>query len=271
MGATLETDSDTTFSDRERQELASSLAGTSSALLHASDDLFTRSLDRYVREKFGAWKPNGPSAAALPKAQGPLEKIDVIPAIVQSPAYDEDGEEDLLPKQLLSGKLKALPVLDEATPWPCVEEARRILAAEFGPLLPPPPVTWSEPASDRTLSLVAFQGLGAHRLEPVADDPEGATWAVDLAWMCAFPVRDGLEPYGACAYFAADRSLQRIYTSHDDRTHRPGDSGWEHAKWRWRCTLFTAVTVADHLGWGHAPNPVAITSTPSHERRELSF
>ena len=45
--------------------------------------------------------------------------------------------------------------------------------------------------------------------------------------------------------------MLRIYTSHDDRDHRPGDPDWEDAKWRWRTSLMTAVTVADHLGATH--------------------
>jgi hypothetical protein len=101
------------------------------------------------------------------------------------------------------------------------------------------------------MSLLAFQGLAAHRLAPLDDDSDGAAYAVDLSWMCGFPVRPGLEPYGACAYFAADRTLLRVYTSHDDTTHRPTDASWEDAKWRWRSALFAAVTVADHLGATH--------------------
>lgn len=101
------------------------------------------------------------------------------------------------------------------------------------------------------MSLLAFQGLAAHRLAPLDDDPGGAAYAVDLSWMCGFAVRPGLEPYGACAYFAADRTLLRVCTSHDDTTHRPTDASWEDAKWRWRSALFAAVTVADHLGATH--------------------
>ena len=58
-------------------------------------------------------------------------------------------------------------------------------------------------------------------------------------------------PYGACAYFSIDGTLERIYTSHDDRTQYPGDPSWEHAKWAWRTSLFTAVTLVDHLGATH--------------------
>lgn len=251
MSDTLAAKSGSEFSEQEKQDLAASLATSTSSLLQASEDLFTRTLDRHTRSKFYQWKPVGPQAASIPQTHGNLDKLDVIPAIVQTPAYDEDGAEELLPKQLLSEKLLALPILDEAAPWSSVDDAIKSIAAEFGPILPAPSVNWTDRTSDRTMSLVAFQGLGAHRLEPVDNDPEGAAWVVDLAWMCAYPVRDGLEPYGAAAYFGADRALQRVYTPHNDRTHRPGDASWEHAKWSWRCSLFTAVTVADHLGGTH--------------------
>ena len=72
-----------------------------------------------------------------------------------------------------------------------------------------------------------------------------------LSWMSGVPVRPGNEPLGACAYFAADRTLLRIYSGYDDTTYVPGDDNWEHAKWHWRCAVFAFVTVANHLGGLH--------------------
>ena len=93
--------------------------------------------------------------------------------------------------------------------------------------------------------------MGAHRLARVDPESTGAAFTVDLSWMAGLEVRPGLERYGACAYFSADGKLLRIYTPHDDRSQEAGSATWDDAKWRWRTSLFTAVTVADHLGTTH--------------------
>jgi hypothetical protein len=234
----------------EQQELTASLESESSEIPLRRSDLHTRFMVGRIRERVTQWTAQGPSAAGVPRTHGPLETIDVIPGILAVPTLDEDGEKIAFAKKALFRVLRTLPLSDDADPWPSRESASAVIA-QFEPTLPTPVVRWTDVASDRVMSLIAFQGLAAHRLEPLDADPEGAAYAVDLSWMQAFPVRPGLEPYGACAYFAADRKLLRIYTSHDDRTHHPGDSSWEEAKWRWRCTLFAAVTVTDHLASTH--------------------
>jgi hypothetical protein len=210
----------------------------------------TRFMVGRVRERVRQWTAQGPSAAGIPRSHGSLEKIDVIPGILAVPTHDEDGDKIAFAKKALFRVLRKLPLTDDADRWPSSESASTIVT-EFEPILPTPTVRWTDTTSDRAMTLIAFQGLGAHRLEPLEADPDGAAYAVDVSWMQAFPVRPGLEPYGACAYFAADGTLRRVYTSHDDRTHYSGDPSWEEAKWRWRCTLFAAVTIADHLGATH--------------------
>jgi hypothetical protein len=235
---------------QEQQELAASLESDSSEIPLRRGDLHTRFMVSRVRERVTQWTAQGPAAAGIPQVHGSLEKIDVIPGILAVPAHDEDGDKIAFAKKALFRVLRALPLTDDADPWESAELASAIIA-QFEPILPAPTVRWADVTSDRAMTLLAFQGLGAHRLEPLDADPGGAAYAVDLSWMYGLAVRPGLEPYGACAYFAADGTLLRIYTSHDDRTHSPGDASWEEAKWRWRCALFTAVTVTDHLGGTH--------------------
>ena len=260
---------------REQQELAASLDSEASVIPLRRADLHTRAMVSRVRERVLQWTPQGPSAAAVPTLQGPLEKIDVIPGILAVPALDEDGDKIPFVKKALFWALRSLPIVDEAAPWTSPEQASAMIATQFEALLPTPPVRWTDVASDRTMALMAFQGLGAHRLEPVDNDPDGAAYAVDMTWMSAFAVRPGLEPYGACAYFAADRVLLRVYTSHDDRNHHPGDASWNDAKWRWRCALFAGVTIADHLGATHfLASNLLVTVTreqlpPDHPLRRL--
>jgi len=238
--------------DKEQQrELAASLDAEPSPIPLRGGDLHTRAMVGRVRERVTQWVPQGPSAAGVPTTHGPLEKIDVIPGILAVPVLDEDGDKIPFLKKALFRALRSLPLVDEAEPWPSVEQALNVISGQFESILPAPPVRWTDVASDRAMALLAFQGLGAHRLERLDGDSDGAAYAVDLSWLQAFPVRKGLEPYGACAYFAADRTPLRIYTTHDDAAHRPGDAAWEDAKWRWRCALFAGVTIADHLGATH--------------------
>jgi hypothetical protein len=239
------------LSKEEQRDLEASLNSETINIPLRRADIHTRAMVSRVRERVAQWVPQGPSAASVPTTHGPLEKIDVIPGILAVPAHDEDRDKIPFVKKALFWAMRSLPLIDEAEPWPSPEQASTMIAAQFEPMLPPPPVRWIDVASDRAMRLLAFQGLGAHRLEPLDGDPEGAAYAVDVSWLSAFAVRPGLEAYGACAYFAADRSPLRIYTSHDDATHRPGDTGWHDAKWRWRCALFAAVTIADHLGATH--------------------
>src|SRR5208282_225385 len=238
------------ISEKQQQELAASLDAAGSAVPLRPSDLHTRTMVPRIREQITKWTGQGPSAAGIPQTHGPLEKIDVIPGILAVPAHDEDGDKIAFAKKALFRVLRSLPLTDDSVPWPSPDSASTVIA-QFEPILPVPTVRWTDVTSDRAMTLLAFQGLGAHRLEPLDAEPGGAAYEVDLSWMYGLAVRPGLEPYGACAYFAADGKLLRMYTSHDDHTHYPGDPSWEEAKWRWRCALFTAVTVTDHLGGTH--------------------
>jgi hypothetical protein len=242
---------DTASVEDQERDLAAALGSAPAAVPLRPADLHTRTMFVRVREQITKWEPQGPSAASVPKTYGPLEKMDVIPGILAVPTLDEDGDKVSFVRKLAFRALRALPLVDDPNPWASPETAEAVITKEFVPILPVVLVRWTDVTSDRSTSLLAFGGLAAHRLVPLDDDPEGAAYAVDLTWMQAFAVRPGLEPYGASAYFGADRSLQRVYTAHDDATHRPGDASWEDAKWRWRSALFAAVTVADHLGATH--------------------
>ena len=251
MTDTISVDPVAPLNEDEQQELAASLDSQGAVLPLRRADLHTRAMASRVRERVLQWTPQGPSAVAVPTTHGKLDKIDVIPGILAVPTLDEDGDKIPFVKKALFRALRSLPLIDEAAPWSSLEHASAVITTQFESILPPPPVRWANVDSDRTVALMAFQGLGAHRLEPLDSDPEEAAYAVDMTWMSAFAVRPGLEPYGACAYFGADRTLMRVYTSHDDRTHHPGDDSWNDAKWRWRCALFAGVTIADHLGGVH--------------------
>mmetsp|Transcript_2220 Transcript_2220/g.2838 ORF Transcript_2220/g.2838 Transcript_2220/m.2838 type:complete len:325 (+) Transcript_2220:2-976(+) len=43
----------------------------------------------------------------------------------------------------------------------------------------------------------------------------------------------------------------QIYVSHNNRTYNRGGDGWEYAKWVWKVSMFTFVTLHDHLLVAH--------------------
>ena len=95
---------------------------------------------------------------------------------------------------------------------------------------------------DGDVSAMAFSGLGQWWLRAVVGTGSDASWAdrqavlgtcapptgtvavVDLCGMAEFEVRPGFLPYGAAAFFGADRQLLGIFLP---RTERPADSGTE--------------------------------------------
>jgi hypothetical protein len=65
-----------------------------------------------------------------------------------------------------------------------------------------------------------------------------------------YDVRPGLEKYGATAYFNDKQQLVQIYYSNElknvTKENSNGDA-WEHAKWVYKCSGITGVTLKDHL------------------------
>jgi Lipoxygenase len=254
-------------SEEQAGDLQRSLAGELHTLELAHGDWHTRGVLRLMRQRYAEWNAAPPTPASLrvPTDVGPLDKVEVLPGTISVPVYDEDWGPTPLSKRSLHHVLRGLPITDCGDVWESPEEARRVVQAELASIEPLPSVEWSDKTSDRAIELIAFSGLGAHRLEPVEGDCDGARYVVDLSWMRGFPVRHGFEPYGAAAYFSASGKLLRIYTAHDDRHRYPGQEGWEAAKWRWKCSLFVGTTVTDHLGCVHLVySNLMVTATREH-------
>ena len=213
-------------------------------------DLHTRIASELICDEARAWKPRGADTVGIPKQMKPLEKYNVAAPFLSVPKLDEDGKKITFSEQATHWALQSLPFSDETKTWPSSIEAIEQIEIQYGDVLPKANVQWQDTTSDQAMSLLAFQGLGAHRLERINGDPDAA-YMVDLSWMIAFPVREEFERYGACAFFDHNRQLVRIYTAYNDKTHYPGDQTWKTAKWCWRCSLFVGVTVTDHLGSVH--------------------
>jgi len=256
-------------------ELEAALAGEVPEFPLRRADLHTRALYKLVRAKTTRWTPVGAATPQVPHDQRSVPTEDVFPGILAVPLEDEDVTDINFAKKATFVAFEKLPIIDDPRPWSSSDAAAEVVTKLFADILPKASTQWVDVTSDRTVERLALQGLAAHRLQRIDDDPEGAAYAVDLGFMHSFPVREPYLRYGACAYFTSGMKLQRIYTAHDDRTHRPGEEGWEQAKWVWRSSLFTGVTIVDHLGSTHYLTANLLVSVaretlpPDHPLRRL--
>ncbi|WP_251360013.1 lipoxygenase family protein [Kangiella sp. TOML190] len=184
----------------------------------------------------------------------PQAKLAVAPPFILIPENDENHDKDWTEKfasEALAHGMENLPVEDVINDWPSREEAIESAYELYKDKVPKIIVDWKNPTSDEAFTHLVFQGIGAHRLERAKSSNKDAEFMVDLSWMQAYPVREKYEKYGSIAYFGADRKPVGIFEPKQDKMIRPGDKGWEGAKWRFRSSLFTAVTLTDHLGYTH--------------------
>lgn len=240
-----------TLDPLEQERLAAELEGELEQLPLQRSDHHARAMYHRAVKSLTSFIPKTARDVGIPTTMGELDKLDVVPGFIAVAIVDEDNEVATGPVEAVMRALRSVPLFEDDRQWSSLDEAKKLIEEHLTSIQPPPFLEWPDVSSDVTLSLVAFQGFAAHLLEPAKGRAEDAAYVVDLAWMSGLPVRPGNEPLGACAYFAADRTLLRIYTGHDDTMHAPGDDLWEHAKWHWRCSVFAYVTVASHLGGLH--------------------
>ncbi len=228
-------------------------------------DTHTKLLLKMIKAAVRKWKSALPGIDKVrpPRLRGPLPTktlpFTVGGAEISLPTVDEDWPAADFKRVWMLALLRnrwLFPIRDRDERWVCAEEARDTFQTvlPLGVYMSRPYHHWPEMRSDAAMSRLAFAGLGALRLMPYAADPadpadlvERARWAHDLSFLRNYAVRPGFERYGARAYFDEDQRPIAIYWCHGDAWVRPGDSGWQHAKWAWRCTLMVGTTVADHL------------------------
>jgi len=116
---------------------------------------------------------------------------------------------------------------------------------------------WVDKTSDRALTHLCLHGLGAHRLEraDIKQHPDSC-FVVRTNQLAALPVRDGYEHYGNDVYFDASFRVVKIVRAEQveaweaprETTYYPdGSRDWEYAKFCFRSSLFSLVTLVDHL------------------------
>ena len=81
--------------------------------------------------------------------------------------------------------------------------------------------------------------------------PDTAVYEIDLSEWAKYEVRQGLEPYGTISYFGADRMPCGIYWCSKNKVVLPSDEEYQHVAMIARVTLFTRVTLRDHLAEVH--------------------
>jgi hypothetical protein len=100
---------------------------------------------------------------------------------------------------------------------------------------------------DATISNMAFFGIGQNFLKKATGKEGKISYEVDTTVLSGLETRPEYEMYGANAFFGEDRKLMEIYVSSMGKTIKPEDKEWMHAKWVWRSSLLTHVTIGRHL------------------------
>jgi len=214
-------------------------------------DRYTWAVLKLIKRRYAEWDVDPPTAAhiARPTQKRLLKRFETVHG-VKVPVEDEDWPTRSFAEKAIHALFRSpfYSVWDDPQQWESAQHATTRLREVLGDrLIPGENAHWDELQSDHAQSLFAFRGLAALYLT-TTDEPD-ADWVVDMTWLYKYDVRPGYERYGAAAFFDADRNIVRIRWSQGGVVLKPGDDGWEHAKFAWRCSVFVGVTVADHL-WG---------------------
>ena len=133
-------------------------------------------------------------------------------------------------------------------------------------------VAWDEMKSDHAIERWCFSAPAGHTLERITtadmETSVGSKYNVsafafknDWTWMSGLSVRHGFEKYGAAAYFSADGKLAAIYVSYTGEMTYPTDgTAWKHAKWVFKCSVLTGLTLRDHLSHVHFVSANTLTT-----------
>lgn len=184
-----------------------------------------------------------------------LQEIDCPP--FKLPTYDEDFKNGLTPAfDLLAQAITFIPVKDAF--WTAPDVIAEAWRKKHLALFPAVHVDYGSNAeemnSDVMIRRLAFFGLAAHRTRhnKISKQKKMKMYVNDTTQLESFAVRDGYLKYGAIAYFDQNYMPSVIYVSHlGHEVIRPADGSysydWELAKWAWKVSMFSLVTLYDHL------------------------
>jgi hypothetical protein len=138
-------------------------------------------------------------------------------------------------------------------------EAIAATNATFGARLPAQYIVWEGLETDRGVADLCTHGLGAwvlKKLDPKAPDrsvPRGAALEVDASILAKYAVRKPFAPYGHTAFLSAPEAddhcaLVGIWVATERKLVLPGQGhAWEVAKAGFKSSIFTLVTLREHL------------------------
>ena len=165
---------------------------------------------------------------------------------------------------LFEENLHRLPYYQRNAAFAPGEDPVEYVMSYVGDVFPNVNQIYREKTSDEACTQLAFFGLGAHRIEVETEtrtdehgnEVEAKMYVVRTNQLSQLPVREGFETYGGDAYFDAEWRIEKICFQMQLAseglpgplvTVRPGERGWEYAKFCWRSSLFSFVTLVDHL------------------------
>lgn len=143
------------------------------------------------------------------------------------------------------------PLTDSSNTWYNLSDAKKAISIALSSKYNKDPVfymkTTDDVTSDEIIERLVFAGLGVMEVELIMEVDSNNTdrYMSSYMWMSELEVRPGFQKYGAIAYFNRSQKLTKIQIA--DRFIRPGDNDWEYAKWVWKCSMLTGITLKNHL------------------------
>jgi len=170
--------------------------------------------------------------------------------------YGSSDEFELSSETAIEQSLTFLPQSEHLETFGPDENPVEFVMNQLSSIYPPIYQEWSDKLSDTALVRFCLHGLGAHRLGVEMRDGK-KLFVVKTNALSGLPVREGFERYGGDMYFDKDWKPVMIIDAgqgplrqdgiQEMVTTKPGDAGWERAKFRFRSSVFTLVTLVDHL------------------------
>jgi len=143
-------------------------------------------------------------------------------------------------------------------------------------IMPPTYNTDFDMVSDESFSRMFFYGFGVPILaaQEEVSTSENGPFVADMP-LHSFATRERYRSLGARVHFDSHQQVTAIYDYENETEYKPGDEGWEAAKFLARITCFTLITAREHLIWTHmlGAQPITVNSQtklpPSHPIRRL--
>ncbi|CAK9033947.1 unnamed protein product [Durusdinium trenchii] len=172
----------------------------------------------------------------------------------------EEYHSPTLLENFIEDRLHWLPRSERFETFAPDENPVDFVMKQLGAVYPAVYQEWTDKHSDEALTRFCLHGLGAHRVE--LEIRNGLKYfVVRTNCLSVLPTRRGFERYGGDAYFFEDWRPAMIVDRGQgplvEDLHqkevivRPGEKDWERTKFRFRSSLFSLVTLVDHLYFIH--------------------